>query len=145
MPSLVWKVSTSGLHVRITRPEDLVRPHAEVLHLLAHAEDLIELPEIQPADFLLQSFLDLRGQVTTLLGVERLLVLFDQLLELAGRVEVAEGAVARQEALREIRRIPRAVDERVVAGVLQQPAPGSPVVLPHSSVCSDTRTPIFSQ
>src|SRR3990172_7223598 len=93
----------SGFRVGIAHPDQVIGAHVEPLDLLREAEDLVELPQEEPADLLLQAPLHRGGPLAALRRVEELLVLLDQALELALGVPVAERRVGRQEALREVR------------------------------------------
>src|SRR5215468_7544100 len=123
------KGSASGLHVRVARPEEVVRAHLEPLDLLREAEQLVELPEEDPHSLVVETFQRLCPQLAAALGVERALVLLDGLQQVAGGVEVAERLEVRPEPLHGVRGVPRPVDEGVVEAVLERGARRALVVL----------------
>src|SRR4029450_94806 len=111
--------SASGLHVGVAHPDEVVGADLEPLHLLRHAGELLELPEEHPHRFIVKSLESLGGQLLALRRVEGLLVVADGLEQIARGVEVTERREVGLEALHRVRRVPRAVDEGVVEGVLE--------------------------
>src|SRR6266536_1010707 len=72
-----------------------------------------------PDGVVVQSLEGLGGQLLALLGVEGLLVVADGFEQIARGIEVTERGEVGLEALHGVRRVPRAVDEGVVEGVLE--------------------------
>src|SRR5258705_12147425 len=67
--------SASGLHVGVAHPQDVVRAHLEALHLLADAEQLLELPEEEPHRLVVQRLRRLGDQLLAALGIDGALLL----------------------------------------------------------------------